>query len=179
MARTSLSLCSGTQSCGLQAFIANTEANQITVNNNRYYNILFSLTLVQMWLCSPLEKHIFTSETVLKFKVGSVAPRACLKFIFTCLISMVQRLNSIVTHAVMLVVSLVVSFMNLCLTWEVVVNLLKFSLACCFVLLCLLLELLQSGMNDCIFYVCASPFKHICILLFSHSHSIISVIVCF
>lgn len=55
--RTSLSLYGGTKSYGLQAFVANTETNQITVN--RYYNILFSLTLVQMWLCFTLGKHIF------------------------------------------------------------------------------------------------------------------------
>lgn len=61
-------------------------------------------------------------------------------------------------------------------TYTFVVNLLTFSLACYFVLLCLLLELLQSEMNDCNFYVYASPFKRICILSFSHSHSIISVI---
>lgn len=61
-------------------------------------------------------------------------------------------------------------------TYRFVVNLLKFSLTCSFVLLCLLLELLQSEMNDCIFYVYASPVKRICILSFSHYHSIVSVI---
>lgn len=60
--------------------------------------------------------HLFTFETVLKFKVGSVALRACLKLIFIDLTLMAQRLNSIVTHALMSVVSLVMSLMNPCLT---------------------------------------------------------------
>lgn len=52
-------------------------------------------------------------------------------------------------------------------TYRFLINILKFSLACCFVLLYLLLELLQSRMNECIFYAYTSPFRRISILLFS------------
>lgn len=115
---TSLSLCGGTKSCRLQAFFFFFYQHRDKPDNSKQIlqHIILSNTCAHVALFYFRKTRIFTSETVLKFTVGSVAPCGCSKFIFICLTLIVQRFNSIVTHAVMSVVSLVMTFMNPCLT---------------------------------------------------------------
>lgn len=62
-------------------------------------HVILSNTCTNVALFYFQKRRIFTSETVLKFKVGSVASRAYLKHIFIYLTLLVQRLNSIETYS--------------------------------------------------------------------------------